>query len=98
MSTTPTDIYADMTNGGHDTTTKVTGRTATIGACPFRGTRGGAIGSEPQLDHWWPNRLKVELLHQTAVPGELSHSAANRRGFIAGTDPLRLSDGRSGQA
>ncbi len=34
-------------------------------ACPFRGTRiGGALGSEPQLDHWWPNRLKVELLHQ----------------------------------
>ncbi|SLN51620.1 Catalase-peroxidase [Roseivivax jejudonensis] len=38
---------------------------ATQGACPFRGTRiGGAVGSEPQLDHWWPNRLKVELLHQ----------------------------------
>jgi catalase-peroxidase len=39
---------------------------ATVGdACPFRGTRiGGALGSEPQLDHWWPNRLKVELLHQ----------------------------------
>lgn len=34
-------------------------------ACPFRGTRiGGSLGSEPQLDHWWPNRLKVELLHQ----------------------------------
>ncbi len=38
---------------------------ATQGACPFRGTRvGGALGSEPQLDHWWPNRLKVELLNQ----------------------------------
>ena len=37
----------------------------TTDACPFRGTRiGGALGSEPQLDHWWPNRLKVELLHQ----------------------------------
>ena len=35
------------------------------GQCPFRGTRiGGALGSEPSLDHWWPNRLKVELLHQ----------------------------------
>lgn len=57
-----------MTNGGHDTTTKVTGRAATQGACPFRGTRvGGAIGSEPQLDTWWPNRLKVELLHQNPV-------------------------------
>ena len=59
------DMHADMTNGGHDTTTKVTGRAATTGVCPFRGTRvGGALGSEPQLDHWWPNRLKVELLHQ----------------------------------
>ncbi len=38
---------------------------ATQGACPFRGTRiGGALGSEPQLDHWWPNRLKVEALHR----------------------------------
>jgi catalase-peroxidase len=33
--------------------------------CPFRGTRiGGAIGSKPQVDDWWPNRLQVELLHQ----------------------------------
>ncbi|PZX14898.1 catalase-peroxidase [Palleronia aestuarii] len=41
---------------------------ATQGACPFRGTRmGGALGSEPQLDHWWPNRLKVELLHQDPI-------------------------------
>ena len=33
--------------------------------CPFRGTRiGGAIGSKPQTDDWWPNRLQVELLHQ----------------------------------
>ena len=59
--------HADMTNGGHDTTTKVTGRAATQGGCPFRGTRvGGAIGSEPQVDYWWPNRLKVELLHQNS--------------------------------
>ena len=34
------------------------------GKCPFRGDRiGGAIGSGPTLEHWWPNRLKVELLH-----------------------------------
>ncbi|MGF1537978.1 MAG: catalase/peroxidase HPI [Elainellaceae cyanobacterium] len=33
--------------------------------CPFRGTRvGGALGSKPQADDWWPNRLQVELLHQ----------------------------------
>ena len=63
--TTSAKDHPDMTNGDHDTTTKVTGRAATQGVCPFRGTRvGGAIGSEPQLDTWWPNRLKVELLHQ----------------------------------
>ncbi len=33
--------------------------------CPFRGSRiGGALGSKPQTDDWWPNRLQVELLHQ----------------------------------
>ncbi|MGB5980564.1 MAG: catalase/peroxidase HPI [Nonlabens sp.] len=33
--------------------------------CPFRGTRiGGAIGTPPQYDDWWPDRLQVELLHQ----------------------------------
>ncbi|PSB30994.1 catalase/peroxidase HPI [Stenomitos frigidus] len=38
---------------------------ATPGQCPFRGTRvGGALGSKPQTDDWWPNRLQVELLHQ----------------------------------
>ena len=62
------NAHADMSNGGHDVTTKVTGRTATMGACPFRGTRvEGAIGSEPQLDHWWPNRLRVELLNQNPM-------------------------------
>lgn len=35
------------------------------GKCPFAGnTVGGVAGSEPTTDHWWPNRLKVELLHQ----------------------------------
>lgn len=35
--------------------------------CPFRGTRvGGALGSRPQTDDWWPNRLQVELLHQNS--------------------------------
>ncbi|MEL6930000.1 MAG: catalase/peroxidase HPI [Cyanobacteria bacterium J06600_6] len=37
------------------------------GQCPFRGTRvGGAFGSKPQTDDWWPNRLQVELLHQNS--------------------------------
>ena len=36
-----------------------------MGKCPFRGTRvGGALGTSPQADDWWPNRLQVELLHQ----------------------------------
>jgi catalase-peroxidase len=36
-----------------------------LGKYPFRGTRiGGAIGTHPQVDDWWPNRLQVELLHQ----------------------------------
>ncbi|GAA3522929.1 catalase/peroxidase HPI [Aquimarina addita] len=36
-----------------------------LDTCPFRGTRiGGAIGTPPQTDDWWPNRLQVELLHQ----------------------------------
>ncbi|MEA5597264.1 catalase/peroxidase HPI [Rivularia sp. UHCC 0363] len=35
--------------------------------CPFRGTRiGGALGSRPQTDDWWQNRLQVELLHQNS--------------------------------
>jgi catalase-peroxidase len=38
---------------------------STPGQCPFRGTRvGGALGSKPQTDDWWSNRLQVELLHQ----------------------------------
>ena len=36
-----------------------------LSECPFRGTRvGGAIGTRPQINDWWPNRLQVELLHQ----------------------------------
>ena len=41
--------------------------TTTPAQCPFRGTRiGGALGSKPQTDDWWPNRLQVELLHQNS--------------------------------
>ncbi len=37
----------------------------TEGLCPFRGSRiGGGMGDGPSLDDWWPERLKVELLHQ----------------------------------
>ena len=40
---------------------------STSGKCPFRGNRvGGALGSKPQTDDWWPDRLQVELLHQNS--------------------------------
>jgi len=36
-----------------------------LSKCPFRGGRvGGAFGSAPQVNDWWPDRLQVELLHQ----------------------------------
>ncbi len=35
------------------------------GKCPFGGDRvGGAEGASPTLSDWYPNRLRVELLHQ----------------------------------
>lgn len=35
------------------------------GKCPFGGDRiGGAMGAPPTLSDWYPDRLKVELLHQ----------------------------------
>jgi catalase-peroxidase len=35
------------------------------GKCPFGGDRiGGSSGTPPALSDWYPNRLKVELLHQ----------------------------------
>jgi len=75
---------ADMSNGGHDTTTEVTGRAADRGGCPFRGTRvEGAIGSEPQLDHWWPNRLRVELLNQNAHQSDPLHGSDYAEAFGA---------------
>ncbi len=40
-------------------TTEMTGR------CPFGGDRiGGAVGTPPTLSDWYPNRLRVELLHR----------------------------------
>ena len=38
------------------------------GKCPFGGDRiGGAEGSSPTLSDWYPNRLRVELLHHNAA-------------------------------
>ena len=49
------EIANDKTNTqSHDMT----------GKCPFGGDRvGGALGSPPALSDWYPDRLKVELLH-----------------------------------
>ncbi|PPK88502.1 catalase-peroxidase [Neolewinella xylanilytica] len=39
--------------------------TDNLAQCPFRGNRvGGAIGTHPQVNDWWPNRLPVEALHR----------------------------------
>ena len=38
------------------------------GKCPFGGDRiAGAVGTPPTLSDWYPNRLKVELLHQNGA-------------------------------
>ena len=35
------------------------------GKCPFGGDRiGGSLGTPPTLSDWYPDRLKVELLHR----------------------------------
>lgn len=44
------------------------------GSCPFMGESiGGALGDRPTLQDWFPNRLRVELLHRNS-------SAANALG------------------
>jgi catalase-peroxidase len=38
------------------------------GKCPFGGDRiGGALGTPPTLENWYPDRLRVEQLHQNSV-------------------------------
>ena len=62
----------------------------TESGCPFRGTRiGGAIGSEPSIEHWWPNRLKVELLHQNpAIADPFGH----KFDYVAAFNSLDLTE------
>ncbi|GAA3977082.1 hypothetical protein GCM10022407_23060 [Hymenobacter antarcticus] len=56
-----------MNNTSHDKTDTKTFEMA--GKCPFGGDRiGGAEGTPPTLSDWYPNRLRVELLHQNG-PG-----------------------------
>ncbi len=41
------------------------------GRCPFGGDRvGGAFGSPPTLENWYPDRLRVELLHQNGLAAD----------------------------
>ncbi|TXM94936.1 catalase/peroxidase HPI [Methylobacterium sp. WL116] len=41
------------------------------GQCPFGGDRiGGAFGSRPALENWYPHRLRVELLHHNGLAAD----------------------------
>ena len=41
------------------------------GQCPFGGDRvGGAFGTPPTLENWYPDRLRVELLHQNGLQAD----------------------------
>ena len=41
------------------------------GKCPFGGDRvGGAFGRPPTLENWYPDRLRVELLHQNGLSAD----------------------------
>ncbi len=41
------------------------------GKCPFGGDRiGGAFGTPPTLEGWYPDRLRVELLHQNNLAAD----------------------------
>lgn len=54
-----------MTASTNTTTTEMTGK------CPFGGDRiGGALGTPPTLENWYPDRLRVELLHQNGLASD----------------------------
>lgn len=41
------------------------------GKCPFGGDRvGGTFGTPPTLENWYPDRLRVELLHQNGLSAD----------------------------
>jgi len=41
---------------------------AMSGQCPFGGDRiGGALGTPPTLSDWYPNRLRIDLLHRNGA-------------------------------
>ena len=41
------------------------------GKCPFGGDRvGGVFGTPPTLENWYPDRLRVELLHQNGLAAD----------------------------
>ena len=58
-----------MNHEGVDKTNTVTHKMT--GQCPFGGDKiGGAFGTPPTLENWYPNRLRVELLHQNGLQAD----------------------------
>ena len=53
-----------------------------VSKCPFRGGRvGGAMGTAPQINDWWPDRLQVELLHQNPAEANPLRDVDYQRAF-----------------
>ena len=58
------------------------GTSGSVSKCPFHGGKvGGAFGSGPQINDWWPNRLQVELLHQNPAEASPLKGEAYREAF-----------------
>jgi len=59
-----------------------TDRSGSSSKCPFHGGKvGGALGSAPQINDWWPNRLQVELLHQNPAEANPLRGEDYRKAF-----------------
>ncbi len=65
-----------MSTDGTDTCTYHMG-----GSLPAGGDHlGGAFGQAPTLEHWYPQRLRVELLHRNGVDADpLGATSTTRR-------------------
>ena len=62
---TPNPAFANKPDKTDTETFEMTGK------CPFGGDRiGGALGKSPTLEDWYPNRLRVELLHHNGLAAD----------------------------